>query len=79
MADQKSAEEIKSRIVGPINSMPTPFCLDEQIDWDGFRNTIEKGIEGGTNVTLLTAGNSMLMYLSHDEIEELTRTTVDQV
>ncbi|MBN4073969.1 dihydrodipicolinate synthase family protein, partial [bacterium AH-315-E10] len=43
------------------------------------KKMIDLGIEGGTHVSLLTAGNSMLMHLSQDETRELTQVMVDQV
>ena len=77
MLSTRDSDEIKALIDGPVNSIPTPFLADGEIDWDGVRNIIDMGIEGGSTVSLLTAGDSQLMYLSDDEIEELTRVLVE--
>jgi len=78
VAEPLSPDEIKSRLTGPVNSIPTPFLADGRIDLEGFRNIIEVGIIGGSGVSLLTYGDSQFDHLSDDEVAELTRTLVDQ-
>lgn len=77
MAEHPKA--IKVRLDGPVNSIPTPFLQDGQVDWQGVRNIIEVGIDGGSQVSLLTYGDSQFDHLSDDEVAELTRCLVDQV
>lgn len=72
-------DEIKDKLTGPVNSIPTPFLKDGQIDWDGFRNIIEVGISGGSGVSLLTYGDSQFDHLSDEEVAELTKCLVDHV
>lgn len=75
----KRPDEIKDFLDGPVNSIPTPFLLDGEIDWQGVRNIIEVGIAGGSRVSLLTYGDSQFDHLSDEEVEELTRCLVDHV
>ncbi len=72
-------QAIRDLLNGPVNSIPTPFFIDGQIDWQGVRNIIEVGISGGSSVSLLTYGDSQYDHLSDDEVTELTRCLVDQV
>jgi dihydrodipicolinate synthase/N-acetylneuraminate lyase len=60
-----------------VNSIPTPFLPDGEIDRDGVRNIIDKGIGGASTVACLTAGDSQLGYLTDDEIKELVRILVE--
>ena len=53
MTHPKAPEDIKALLDGPVNSIPTPFLADGQIDLDGFRSIIEVGISGGSAVSLL--------------------------
>jgi hypothetical protein len=78
MAQQKSPEDIKRELRGPVNPIPTPFLADGQLDWQGFRNIIEIGITGGSPVSLLTYGDGQFDFLSDDEVAQLTRCLVEQ-
>jgi len=71
-------QELRSRIRGPVNSIPTTFTRDGDIDWPGVRNIIETGITGGSNVSLLTVGDSQFDFLSDQEVAELTKVLVEQ-
>ena len=76
--DPKAPTEIRELLEGPVMSIPTPFLADGAIDWDGIANIIEVGIGGGTQVTLLTAGDSQFLFMSEAEIAELTRFVVER-
>ncbi len=76
---QTRPETIKDRLDGPVNSIPTTFLSNGDIDWQGVRNIIEVGIVGGSEVSLLTYGDSQFDHLSDDEVTELTRCLMDQV
>ena len=78
MSSQKSPEDIKRELRGPVNPIPTPFLADGQLDWEGFRNIIEIGITGGSPVSLLTYGDGQFDFLSDDEVAQLTRCLVEQ-
>lgn len=70
--------EIKKRLEGPVNSIPTPFLRTGEVDWQGARNVIETGILGGSTVSLLTYGDSQFDFLSDEEVAQLTKTLVEQ-
>lgn len=70
--------ELRTRIHGSVNSIPTTFTREGEIDWPGVRNIIETGITGGSDIALLTAGDSQFDFLSDEEVAELTRVLVEQ-
>lgn len=78
MSKTTNPSEIKDRLEGPVNSFPTPFLRNGEVDWKGIRNVIEIGIGGGSAVSLLTYGNSQFDFLSDDEVAQLTRVLVEQ-
>ena len=79
MSEAKTPSEIKDLLEGPVNSIPTTFLSNGDLDWDGIRKVIETGIVGGSQVSLLTFGDSQFDFLSDEEVAELTRVLVDQV
>ena len=79
MPASKTIDEIKTQLEGPVNSIPTPFLPNGQIDWLGIGNIIDIGITGGSGVSLLTYGDSQFEFLSDDEVVQLTRFLVDRV
>ena len=68
-----TADEVKVRLEGPVNSIPTPFQEDGAVDWDGVARIIDTGIEGGSRVSLLTYGDSQMEFLADDEVELSTK------
>ena len=79
MPTPRTVREIRSLLVGPVCSLPTTFAADGSIDVAGVRRIIDAGIEAGSTVSLLTAGDTQLVYLSDDEQAELARLLVEQV
>ncbi|MDA0746515.1 MAG: dihydrodipicolinate synthase family protein [bacterium] len=79
MPPVKIPNELQSQIQGPVNSLPTTFLSDGEIDWEGIRNIIEVGIAGGSRVSLLTYGDSQFDFLSDEEVTQLTHCMVEQV
>lgn len=77
MPDTQIAE-LRSRIRGPVNSIPTPFTRDGEVDWDGVRSIIDVGIEGGSQISLLTYGDSQFDFLTDAEVAELTRVLAER-
>jgi 5-dehydro-4-deoxyglucarate dehydratase len=71
--------EIRAQLIGPVNSIPTPFLAGGAIDREGFRSIIETGIAGGSGISLLTPGDSQFDFLTDEEVAELTRLLVEQV
>jgi dihydrodipicolinate synthase/N-acetylneuraminate lyase len=74
----QGVEELRTRIRGPVNSIPTTFTCEGEIDWPGVRHIIETGITGGSDIALLTVGDSQFDFLSDEEVAELTRVLVAQ-
>jgi len=74
-----SPEELKTRIRGPILTLPTPFTSDYKVDHSGVRNMVKLGVDNNVGVYELTNGNSQYGVLSYDEIKKLTRVFVEAV
>ena len=75
----KTPDDVRRLLHGRVNSIPTPFLADGEIDWDGVANIIETGIAAGSNVALLTAGDSQYSFLTEKEIARLTRFVIQRV
>lgn len=70
-------KEFQAALRGPILSFPTVFQRDGSLDRAAIRRMIDGAIEAGVRVVALTRGNSQYDWLSYQEIEDLTRWTVD--
>jgi 4-hydroxy-tetrahydrodipicolinate synthase len=68
-----SAAEFKRRLRGPIVTIPTPFTPDEKVDYQGVGSIIRRAQAHGMQIFELTAGDARLLFLSYEEIKELTR------
>ena len=68
-----SLEEVREKLTGPIASLTTPFTRDGEIDYPGLRKLIDGNLEGGSNSSLLTYGDSLFSLMTDDEIAEVTR------
>ena len=79
MPSSKVPEEIKTHLEGPVNSIPTTFLPDGELDWEGISRIIEVGIASGSTVSLLTYGDSQFDFLADDEVGQLTRFLIDRV
>ena len=77
-SDRMTPDEIKTRLEGPVMSIPTSFLADGAIDYDGVANVIETGISGGTQVALLTVGDSQFAYMREQEVADIARFVVDR-
>src|SRR5689334_14762065 len=62
------AAEFRRRLVGPIQSQPTPIAENFAVDYDGIRKVVGRGLSYGVKIFELTAGNSQYFALSYDEI-----------
>jgi dihydrodipicolinate synthase/N-acetylneuraminate lyase len=71
-------DEIRTRLRGPVASIPTPFQADGEIDFDGVANIIETTLAGGSEVILLTVGDSQFFFMTDAEIATLTRFVIDR-
>ena len=75
----RTIDEIRQSVEGPVNSVPTIFTRDGAIDHDGIRAVIDKSLEGGCQVIMLTWGDSLISLLTDDEVAEVHRTVIDHV
>lgn len=66
-------------LAGPIQSQPTPIKANFEVDYDGVRNVVNRGLQHGVHLFELTAGNSQYFALSYEETKNLTRTLVEAV
>jgi dihydrodipicolinate synthase/N-acetylneuraminate lyase len=71
-------DEIRARIRGPVCSFPTPFTREGEIDEAASQRIIDLAISGGSDVILLTYGDSLFTILTDEEVARLTRLMVDQ-
>lgn len=78
MTARTTPDEIRARLFGPVASIPTPFDARGEIHWDGVANIIETALAGGSEVILLTAGDSQFFFLTEEEIAELTRFVIER-
>ena len=78
MIDEGRITELRGRLKGPVNSLYTTFTRDGDLDWLGIRQIIENGIESGSEISLLTFGDSQLDFLTDQEVAELTKVLVEQ-
>lgn len=74
-----TVDEVRERLTGPVTSLYMPFTREGEIDVASVRGMIDRDIANGSPTIILTAGDSMFDVLSGDEIERVTRVTVEQV
>ncbi len=56
----QAPDEIRARLQGPVNSLPTIFTRDGELDHHGIRSAIDYTIANGGNVIMLTWGDSLI-------------------
>ena len=64
----QAPDEIRARLRGPVNSLPTIFTRDGELDHHGIRAAIDRTIANGGNVIMLTWGDSLISLLTDDEV-----------
>jgi len=72
-----SPQTFKSRLIGPVLTIMTPFTEENEVDHVALREMIVRAFEHGCHVVSLTSGNSQYEHLSEEEIRALTRTVVE--
>ena len=72
-------DEIRARLRGPVNSLPTIFTRDGELDHHGIRSAIDRTIANGGNVIMLTWGDSLISLLTDDEVAAVHRTVIEHV
>ncbi len=78
MIDTVHIDELRTRIRGPVNSIYTTFTKDGDLDWPGIRQLIDNGVANGSDICLLTYGDSQLEFLDDNEVLELTKVLIEQ-
>ncbi|OGG47152.1 MAG: hypothetical protein A3F84_19030 [Candidatus Handelsmanbacteria bacterium RIFCSPLOWO2_12_FULL_64_10] len=76
--DKLTPDEIRARIRGPVCSFPTPFTRDGEIDEGASRRIIDLAISGGSDIILLTYGDSLFTILTDEEVARLTKLVAEQ-
>ena len=71
--------EIRERLQGPINSVPVAFSEDGQIDYAGVARMIDRSLEAGCGVVMLTWGNSLMSLLTDGEVADVHAAVARQV
>lgn len=66
--------EIRERLRGPINSVPVAFTEDGHVDHAAIRRMIDRSLDAGCQVVMLTWGNSLISLLSDAEVAEVHQT-----
>lgn len=71
-------KELKSKLRGPIASVPTFFTKSGAQDLGSVRHTVELGIDNGIEILLLTQGDSNYALQSQTEICALAKAVIEQ-
>ncbi|MSS72920.1 MAG: dihydrodipicolinate synthase family protein [Candidatus Latescibacteria bacterium] len=74
----RTLDEIRARIRGPVCSFPTPFTRDGEIDEVASGRVIDLAVSGGSDIILLTYGDSLFTILTDEEVARLTRRVAEQ-
>ena len=75
----KDPDEIRDRIRGPVNTLLTTFTKDGDVNHDGARASIDRSLDAGCDVIMITWGDGLVSLLTDDELAELHRTVVEHV
>lgn len=63
---------------GPVPSISVPFTKAGEVDHAGLANFVEFLIENNASTLLITLGDSLFSILTDTEIEDITRTVIQQ-
>lgn len=74
-----TADTVRAALTGPVASQRIPFTSDGDIDWEGLAASIDFNIAAGTEMVLLTYGDSLFSLLTDREVEHVTRFVCDSV
>ena len=72
-------EEIRSLLSGPVNPLPTKFHRDGTINFAGMHAVIDRSLEAGCQVIMLTWGETLVSLLSDAELAEVHRSVIAHV
>ena len=72
------ADELKKVLEGPIAFIPTYFSQSGDQDLDSVARTVDRAIDNGMKILLLTEGDSNYALQSEDEIRRVMATVVER-
>ena len=75
----RDAEDISARLSGPVNPLPTKFHRDGSINFDGMHAVIDRSLEAGCQVIMLTWGETLVSLLSDAELARIHRSVIAHV
>ena len=75
----RDPEEIRALLSGPVNPLPTKFHRDGTIDFGGMHAIIDRSLEAGCQVIMLTWGETLVSLLSDDELAQVHRSVIGHV
>jgi dihydrodipicolinate synthase/N-acetylneuraminate lyase len=78
-AAPSTSSSVRTRLRGPILSIPTPFTADYRVDNAAIQEMVRRALAAGIRIFSLTAGNGQYSSLDTPEIKELTRVLVEAV
>jgi 4-hydroxy-tetrahydrodipicolinate synthase len=73
------SSRIHDALSGPVASQRVPFTRSGEIDWDGLGASVDFNIAAGSEMILLTYGDSLFSLLTDAEVAEVTRFVCDSV
>ncbi len=77
MSKQKSIEEIRYHLTGPVASVNIPFYQDGAIDYASLKKWVDFSIQAGSRTMLLTYGDSLYSILTDEEVAQVTKAVCD--
>ena len=75
----RDPEEVRALLSGPVNPLPTKFHRDGTIDFGGMHAIIDRSLEAGCQVIMLTWGETLVSLLSDDELAQVHRSVIAHV
>ncbi len=75
----RDRDEIRGLLSGPVNPLPTKFHRDGTIDFGGMHAVIDRSLEAGCQVIMLTWGETLVSLLTDSELAQVHRTVIAHV
>ena len=69
----RDRDEIRGLLSGPVNPLPTKFHRDGSINFDGMHAVIDRSLEAGCQVIMLTWGETLVSLLTDSELAQVHR------
>jgi dihydrodipicolinate synthase/N-acetylneuraminate lyase len=75
----RDADEVRALLSGPVNPLPTKFHPDGTINFAGMHAVIDRSLDAGCQVIMLTWGETLVSLLSDAELAEVHRSVITHV